>query len=241
LYRFVPGARVQRASPALVAQAAEFVTQINADRDATKLLGVASESCFSLGGHLSTIDRRIERLAALDLMAPRLQQAQTFIAGRLVPAWRHVREKIERRMAERDADPGEAISCQFLSPSDFGFHNALVDADGRATFLDFEYAGRDDPAKLICDFFCQPEIPVPRREMRPFTARLADGLGLHSDDLWRAGLLLDAYQIKWVCIILNEFVPVDAGRRAFAVDENREARAVHQLQLAEQILDTLMR
>ena len=48
-----------------------------------------------------------------------------------------------------------------LSPSDFGFHNALVDDDGQVTFLDFEYAGRDDPAKLVSDFFCQPEIPVP--------------------------------------------------------------------------------
>ena len=32
---------------------------------------------------------------------------------------------------------------------------------GNVTFLDFEYAGRDDPAKLVSDFFCQPEIPVP--------------------------------------------------------------------------------
>jgi len=44
-----------------------------------------------------------------------------------------------------------------LSPSDFGFHNALVDPSGALSFLDFEYAGRDDPAKPVSDFFCQPK------------------------------------------------------------------------------------
>ena len=43
-------------------------------------------------------------------------------------------------------------SRRCVSPSDFGFHNALVGPDGRAVFLDFEYAGWDDPAKLDLRF-----------------------------------------------------------------------------------------
>ena len=41
---------------------------------------------------------------------------------------------------------------QVFSPSDFGFHNALLKDNGKLCFLDFEYFGRDDPVKLMADF-----------------------------------------------------------------------------------------
>ena len=61
-----------------------------------------------------------------------------------------------------------------LSPSDFGFHNALADETGQMIFLDFH----DMPAvtirpKLVSDFFCQPEIPDPPELPR----RLPDASG----------------------------------------------------------------
>ena len=40
-----------------------------------------------------------------------------------------------------------------LSPSDFGFHNALRTPAGTMVFLDFEYFGWDDPAKTGFGFF----------------------------------------------------------------------------------------
>ena len=43
-----------------------------------------------------------------------------------------------------------------MSPSDFGFHN-VIKKDDFLYFIDFEYAGLDDPVKLICDFYCQPD------------------------------------------------------------------------------------
>src|SRR6185503_11886129 len=46
-----------------------------------------------------------------------------------------------------------------LSPSDFGYHNAVLADDETVRFFDFEYAGWDDPAKLVCDFFNQVEVP----------------------------------------------------------------------------------
>ena len=49
---------------------------------------------------------------------------------------------------DRPIDPNE----RSLSPSDFGFHNAIRRADGRLAFVDFEYFGWDDPAKLVADF-----------------------------------------------------------------------------------------
>jgi thiamine kinase-like enzyme len=42
-----------------------------------------------------------------------------------------------------------------VSPSDLGFHNILK-YKKKLYFYDFEYAGLDDPIKLICDFFWHP-------------------------------------------------------------------------------------
>src|SRR4029077_9202981 len=93
-------------------------------------------------------------------------EVRDFVTRDLLPGWRAVERELQARAAGRgiaiDARlPDEAV---ILSPSDFGFHNALVDG-GRVGFVDFEYAGRDDPAKLIGDFFNQVERPVPLRHL----------------------------------------------------------------------------
>ncbi|MGA2999828.1 hypothetical protein [Bradyrhizobium sp.] len=116
-----------------------------------------------------------------------------------------------------------------LSPSDFGFHNALVDDKGHLAFLDFEYAGLDDPAKLVSDFFCQPEIPVPLAYHAHFIDRMAQGLALDAAAIARCRLLLNGYRVKWTCIILNDFVPLDSARRAFASEADRATRYLDQL------------
>ena len=39
-----------------------------------------------------------------------------------------------------------------MSPSDFGLQNTLF-TKNKLFFIDFEYAGLDDPAKCLLDFF----------------------------------------------------------------------------------------
>ena len=42
-----------------------------------------------------------------------------------------------------------------------GFHNAVVQCNSKVKFIDFEYAGWDDPAKTAADFIFQPQVPPP--------------------------------------------------------------------------------
>ena len=65
----------------------------------------------------------------------------------------------------------------FLSPSDFGFHN-ILQSEGRLNFLDFEYAGRDDLAKLLSDFRLCPEIKVKKKYSEIFVKILLMTLSL---------------------------------------------------------------
>ena len=41
------------------------------------------------------------------------------------------------------------IADRCVSPSDFGFHNAIVRGSGEICFIDFEYAGWDDSAQVF--------------------------------------------------------------------------------------------
>lgn len=237
LYSFVPGTRATVVDDDLVRQAVAFAIAINQTPHQPEQLAPASEACFTLNGHLETVDRRVARLRDLDADAPHIDEARAFVDNRLNALWENVRTSIVRQAGVRGVPLEAAVVRSVVSPSDFGFHNALIDTKGQATFLDFEYAGRDDPAKLICDFFCQPELVVPFGCYAEFTGALAAGLGLQDEDLWRARLLLDAYRVKWVCIMLNEFSAVDARRRAFASAQNGDRRALHQLASAQRYLD----
>ena len=55
---------------------------------------------------------------------------------------------------------------QVLSPSDFGFHNAILKESGDLVFLDFEYFGRDDPVKLMADFIWHPGMKLSNLQKR---------------------------------------------------------------------------
>jgi hypothetical protein len=235
LYSFVRGRKLAASelTAAHVDAAIDFVLAVN--ERPRPALTPGSEACFSLAQHISTIERRVARLATLDEDVPHVAEARQLVATTLQPFWDAVKALIAASAALEGLKMDRALSIDesCLSPSDFGFHNALVDDSGRLTFLDFEYAGRDDPAKLVSDFFCQPEVPVPLSLHRRFIDRVAQGLGLDTAGVTRCRLLLDAYQIKWTCIILNDFLPLGATRRAFADTGAWAQRCAEQLAKAE--------
>jgi hypothetical protein len=236
LYSFVAGRKLEpdEIDASHIDAAVDFVLAINRPPRNLASLAAGSEACFSLAQHLGAVEQRIARLQSIDLEAPQLDAAVHFVSKRLLPAWVEVKRRTEREAlglglsADRPID--EAEIC--LSPSDFGFHNALIDR-GNLTFLDFEYAGRDDPAKLISDFLCQPEIPIPAKFHARFTSRMSDALVLSSAGRARCEILLDVYRVKWTCIMLNEFLAVGAARRAYSNADERAARCAVQLAKAE--------
>lgn len=241
LYAFVPGRAPEAGTRALVDAAAAFVCAVNAEPRNVSMLPAGSEACFSLRQHLDLIGGRVARLARIAEDAPHREEAQALVEKRLRPAWAKVAAGIESGAADAvvalDRELGEAEVI--ASPSDFGFHNTLLGEDGVLRFIDFEYAGRDDPAKLCGDFYGVPAIPAPPETFGTFVDALAHGLKLGDAFRKRARLLRDAYRIKWMCIALNDFLPVQNERRAFASGDERAKRCARQLERAGQMLDAL--
>jgi hypothetical protein len=235
LYRFVPGRKlaVDEVSQNHIANAAEFIIAINRCPRDPMLLAPGSEACFSIRQHCETVERRIERLAARDPAPDDRVMVDKFVTSRLLPAWRAVKSRLDTVLTRAGIDASAPIDSAdiIVSPSDFGFHNALLEATaGRLYFIDFEYAGRDDPAKLICDFFCQPEIPVPPQAFDGFIEHVVSGLNLPDIHRERCRILLDLYHIKWAGIILNHFMPLGSARRTFA---EHKTDGAHQIARAE--------
>lgn len=177
-------------------------------------LGDAAEACFSLAGHVDLISNRIRRLEEKSSAHPDLGP----VVAELRSLWRKQIKRTFDRAAEYGMHPDETLDAgdRRISPSDFGFHNALRQEDGSVTFLDFEYAGVDDPAKMVADFFNQVAVPVPTDYYNAFRDAVAEEHRGSVKMARRIDLLVEVYIAKWVCIVLNSFDPEVARRREYA-------------------------
>ncbi len=243
LYEFIHGRALEAAEvgPDAIDQAIAFFVGLNAHKcDPTaRLMPNGSEACFALLEHLACVQRRITRLMQIDDTSPLDREAAAWIRDKLYPAWLRSQSHIARQAIAcglaLDAPIADKDRC--LSPSDFGFHNAILANDGRLRFIDFEYAGWDDPAKTACDFLCQPKLPVPENHAARFTQAVISGLSGAAVHEQRISLLLSVYRLKWCCIMMNEFLPVGSQRRNFAQNAARqEERKRMQLEKADRAL-----
>jgi len=118
-----------------------------------------------------------------------------------------------------------------LVPSDFGFHNSLRRPDGSLAFVDFEYFGWDDPVKLTADILLHPGRPLlspQRRRFREAAQRLYGGDPAFAP---RLSAYLPLFGLRWVLILLNEFIP-ERWQRRIEAGETGSWRAVKARQLA---------
>jgi hypothetical protein len=222
LYEYIAGRQLQagEVTEDVVQQALEFYREVNRYKNdpQASALPKASEPCFSVAGHLQRVGYRVGRLLAVEDSSAIHREAIRFVRSELSEAWQEVVESVRREADQLAITPEEEIpqSDWRLSPSDFGFHNAILAADGKLRFIDFEYAGWDDPDRLVCDFFCQPAVPVPLEYYATFAERVAAELSEPENHVKRMTLLLPIYQVKWCCILLNDFLPTSFERRRFA-------------------------
>ena len=215
LYEFVQGRKLTSSELSLqhITESASFVRALNERVEKDNALPTASEGCFSIEEHFLLTDMRVTKLLSLPVVSEIDRQALLFVY-KLDGVWKKLKDDISASSSSISTQLDTADRC--ISPSDFGFHNALLKDTGEICFIDFEYAGWDDPAKMVGDFFSQPAIPVSLEYFDIFVSE-ALGYSKNKDELGhRARLLLPLFQIKWCCIILNEFLPDAAKRRQFA-------------------------
>ena len=246
LYSFVAGSKLDspRLGQSHVLAAADFIRVLNAPASLAKTTQMpnAAEACFTLGEHLTVVERRLSGLDAIQAHLSVDRQAVALVAE-MRDYWQRLRPDLLAGLTKLGLAPDHLIPPheRVLSPSDFGFHNALVGEGGDLSFIDFEYAGWDDVAKLAADFFFQPAIPVPPDLFPLFLDRLLQDRPQAAETARRIRLLRPLFGVKWVCILLNLFLPDMAQRRRFADPDHDEVSSkTAQLEKARRAFQTLI-
>jgi len=212
LFEFVNGRQLAAGEINLqqISEAVGFIAAINRLRlhAAGRGLPRASDACFSLSAHFEWMAGRLRRLQKMEAKSDADRQAAKFVADELEPSWQIVQQILFERCNKAGISPEQKLPLAdlCLSPGDLGFHNAILEESGRVRFYDFEDAGWDDPARLICDFFVQPFRPAPMQFWNAFAGGVARTLGLGTTLLERAGLLWPVCRIRWCCVLLEQFV-----------------------------------
>jgi Phosphotransferase enzyme family len=225
VYSWLDGEPVGETSATDVDGLISFAAQLHSLRDRALPCNFeeAVEACCDERAVVRQIDTRLARLRAVG-GEPALDE---YLSGAFLPVFERDRAARSRGRATR-----LRRRHRTLSPSDFGFHNALREASGGLAFLDFEYFGWDDPIKLVCDVCWHPGMDLPRDLRDRFLARSA---GVYAQDTAFEERLRAAYPLyglRWCLIVLNEFIP-ELWERRVAAGLDRPAGTVKQVQLGK--------
>jgi len=183
-----------------------------------RTFGPASAACLAVADVHGGITSRLERLLDQGGEGEEHQAMTAFLIHALVPFYDRLRSWSRAMLRREGIDEKTPLAPEerTLSPSDFGMHNAVRTPDGSLVFLDFEYFGWDDPAKMIADFLLHPAMELTAAQRRRFTGRMLEVFADQPLLLARLRVLYPLLGILWCLILLNEFVAVGAQRRRFA-------------------------
>ncbi len=230
IYSFLLGEKVLSPSSGDIKQMLLFIENLYflSKNEKAKDLPPASDACFSLSSALAIIERRLQRLRSTSSNIG----LHHYLNEQFLPLYRRLHQSLNEN-SKLDI----SVSQRILSPSDFGFHNALRTTEGKIFFLDFEYFGWDDPAKMISDVLLHPGMNLSLSIKEEFLAGALTIFEDQPDLVIRLKQALPFYGLIWCLILLNEFISEDQQRRSFAAGKAVDKEILQQqLQKAESLL-----
>lgn len=244
VYEFIPGEPLSGNSigEGEIDQAVDFLSRLKklASHDEARYFGPASEACFSIDQIERNVQARFDRLVKAASEKPSLA---SFLTNDLTPVRKEVMAWARGFCREKglETDREIPLALRSLSPSDFGFHNALRRLSGGLVFLDFEYFGWDDPAKTVSDFLLHPGMKLTatlrQRFFEGMMGAFADLGGLAD----RVRAVYPLFGLKWCAILLNEFTREHNERRIFASESEDSLQEAIQLDKAKHMLGNISR
>jgi hypothetical protein len=235
VYEFIEGmpVRSSEVTDQDIDQSSEFLAGLYRIKDASGSadLPTAAEACFSLGSLFENIQTRLDRVSGSSVH-PGLK---AFLDDGFSPTFEGLKGWSTKSLSKSGMTPGDHLSqgMRTLSPSDFGFHNCLRVPGGSLAFLDFEYFGWDDPAKMVSDFLLHPGMDLTLVHKHRFLDNIPKGFSDYPALLDRTKTMYPLYALKWSLILLNEFIPEVLNRRGYANLDSPEVTGLQQRQLAK--------
>ena len=218
IFNYINGNKINKITKKDILQCVSFIKKINKGINKKKYLNIkkATEACFSIEDHIQTADSRISMLSKFQKNSRFYKKAKFFVNNTLRKKLDKEKKNIFKSLTKKEISKKLGRKHLILSPSDFGFHN-VIKKNKKLFFFDFEYAGMDDPVKLISDFICQPDYRLNKNQSFFFYKNILKIFPYRKEIERRFKAVINVHRIKWCCVILSEILNKNYfERRKFA-------------------------
>lgn len=202
IYPFIKGKKIKKITNNHIKELLNFLKQINKKKSIK--LPLAVDGIKNRDNHIKLCELKIDQMKKIKIDSLIKKQFMFFLKKKIIPKFDKIKMNYYKQKTFNLKKNNLLKNDMIVSPSDFGFHN-IIQSNNKFYFLDFEYAGLDDPIKLICDFYCQPDQVLTQAQKKmfirnfPFKKNSLKQLELYTK------IFLPFHRLKWCCIILNEF------------------------------------
>ncbi|MCR9191781.1 MAG: aminoglycoside phosphotransferase family protein [Gammaproteobacteria bacterium] len=238
IIEWIDGKKIDHYTTSDIQQALDFIhltAKLGQDPEAATL-PQAAEPCLSLKALIDQVDRRWQRLlnqpeqdkSLYDFLSNEFRAVFQQLCQRAVHGYQSLGVEI---------DTDISFEKRALIPADFGFHNIICDQSGQLYFFDFDYFGWDDPVKLLSDILWHPKMDLSEPQITQFIDGFAVIFASDANFLARFDYHFPLFGLRWVLILLNEFITEFWQNRQHAmVYDNRHEAKNAQLQRAKVLL-----
>ena len=203
IYPYLVGKNLKKISTLHINKATRFINNINKNKKLSKI-PLAVEGIFNRKDHIKICESRINKMKLIKKNSLMNKKLFLFLNNKIIPKYEKIKKELYNDNVFKNLKYKLSKDQMMISPSDFGFHN-IIESKGELFFYDFEYAGFDDPVKFICDFYCQPDQRISLKQKEIFKDKILIKNKYHKELSYLIIKFLPLHQIKWCCIILNEF------------------------------------
>lgn len=239
IYSWINGESILEYDEKLLDKLIEFVKELKILSRGTdeSQFGLASEACISPSDIETQISRRLKILLEVDHV-----ELADFLVNKFIPKFKSELNNLKNYYKD-DYNREINQSLRILSPSDFGFHNSKLDQNGELNIFDLEYFGWDDPVKLISDLIWHPAMKLSNDLSDYWVEKTLNLFSEDKDILNRFKLFKPLIGLRWIMILLNEFVKTRVENRIYA-DPTKELNLysiqMEQLEKANFLLNQIM-
>ena len=238
LYEWLTGSKIKEVTDEKIIDAVLFIQSLS---DLSKCTNhedfdLASAACLS--GKMIE-DQIWDRFRKIDGYSHFYPALKLFLDNKLFPACEKILENSKKLWPGDFNKPLNKVD-QVLSPSDFGFHNAIQTKDG-LKFIDFEYFGWDDPVKLTCDFILHPGMLLTEGQKNLWLSKIKNIFSENQSFQDRLNTSYCLYGLCWCLIQLNIFCNNGEINKNLMPEEQSylEKKQAEQLAKSKQLLKHL--
>ena len=178
---YLPGEHPQYISKKVLLQVSEFLSVLNKDSDSKKLPD-AAEAILTKDCLTNHLTNRLKQIG---------NEGEYHPQG-LANAVDDIINVLENKLI----DIGRIV----INPSDLGLHN-MIYQNGKITFYDFEYSGKDSYLKLLIDFCLHPMNKINFTDFEIYNAIFSEAL--NTKPLVISNTIIQAFCLWWVMRLIN--------------------------------------